>query len=230
MQILPDWSLDLTPEDVLRGQGADPAQIRSRRPSLLAAAEWALQEGLPLLEPAVQVQEVAVAGLRHERLDLAGGKALTGQLIVQHLAGAARVTVCLGTIGDQLETVASGVMPGDPLLGLALDGLGNAAVEQLATRLCSRLENQARSQGLETSLPLSPGMLGWPVDPGQRQLFSLLDPAALGVRLTDSLMMVPAKSLTFVVGFGQRLAYQGRTCDFCSLKDTCRYQDHYPSL
>ena len=73
-------------------------------------------------------------------------------------------------------------------------------------------------------------MLGWEVDPGQRQVFALLDAAQVGVRLTSSYMMSPNKSLTLVLGMGENLTTQGRTCDYCSLKETCRYQDHYPAL
>jgi hypothetical protein len=41
-------------------------------------------------------------------------------------------------------------------------------------------------------------------------------------------MMVPRKSISFVLGIGQDLAGPRRACDLCSLHETCRYQDHYP--
>jgi hypothetical protein len=70
-------------------------------------------------------------------------------------------------------------------------------------------------------------MVGWPVEQGQPQIFDLLDADEIGVRLTESMMMVPRKSLTFVLGIGKKLIAGGRTCDYCSLKGTCRYRDHY---
>ena len=227
MAIYRDWDLALDVEQVLSGQGIDAATARTRRPALVEAARWALAEGLPLLEPVVQAETYRVDTIRHARVQFVGGGSLSGPLVSQHLAGAERVTLILCTLGSQMETVAGEVLRSDPVLGLALDGLGSAAIEALAAQACSRFESNALAEGLNSSIPLSPGMLGWPVDTGQRQIFQLLDAAAVGVRLTSGDMMIPVKSLTQVLGFGPGLAPQGRTCDFCSLKDTCRYQEHY---
>jgi len=230
MELFREWDLQLDVDQVLRGQGADPAVIRERNPALVRVAEWALVEGLPLLQPAVLARELVVEKVTHEKLKMEGGATLSGNLIVQHLAGAQRIVVLLCTIGSQLEAVVSELIQSDAVLGLALDGVGTAAVETLATQASSMFEERARAHGWQTSIPLSPGMLGWEVDPGQRQVFALLDAALVGVRLTSSYMMSPNKSLTLVLGMGENLTTQGRTCDYCSLKETCRYQDHYPAL
>jgi hypothetical protein len=227
MEIIRNWDLQLDIDQVLRGQGADPAVIRERNPALVRAAEWALAEGLPLIQPVVQARELAVEKVTHEKLKLEGGAVLTGPLIIQHLAGAQRIVVMLCTIGSQLEAVVSELIRSDAVLGLAMDGVGTAAVETLATQASSRYEESVMALGWQTSIPLSPGMVGWEVDPGQRQVFALLDASQVGVHLTSSYMMSPNKSLTLVLGMGENLTTQGRTCDYCSLKETCRYQDHY---
>jgi hypothetical protein len=227
MEIIRDWDLQLDIDQVLRGQGADAGVIRARSPALVRAAEWALAEGLPLIQPVVQARELGVEKVTHEKLKLEGGAVLSGPLIIQHLAGAQRIVVMLCTIGPQLEAVVSELIQSEAVLGLALDGVGTAAVETLATQASSRYEERARTLGWQTTIPLSPGMVGWGVDPGQSQVFALLDASQVGVRLTSSYMMSPNKSLTLVVGMGENLITQGRTCDYCSLKETCRYQDHY---
>ena len=86
MPLLRDWELNLDVDLVLRGQGADPAVIRARRPALVATAEQALQEGLALLDPSVAYAVYPAEGLRHERLALQDGRYLAGALIAQHLA------------------------------------------------------------------------------------------------------------------------------------------------
>lgn len=224
--ILDDWNLSLTVDHVLRGQGMDPAVARARREKLVEAAEWALKESLPLFRPRVVVREYAVDGLRHKRLRLDGGS-LEGPLIVQHLAGAKRVAVMVCTLGPDLEAVTSELMRSDAVLGMAMEGAGTAAVEMLSVLACNRLEAGAKAEELHASIPLSPGMVGWPVDPGQRQVFALVDASEIGVRLTASLMMSPRLSVSQVVGFGEEKMLEGRACDYCSLKDTCRYQDHF---
>jgi hypothetical protein len=227
MPLLRDWNLPIDVDQILRGQGADPAAIRARRPALVQAAEQALQEGLVHLAPVAAYRELAIESLRHERLVLQGGGELTGPLIAQHLRSAQQVVILICTIGDALERLVSRAMSEDPVRGLALDGLGSAAAEGLAAAAATHFEDRAKAQGLQTTIPLSPGMVGWPVEEGQAQVFSLVDADQAGITLTPGGMMIPRKSISLVLGVGQDVAAEGRACDFCNLRETCRYQDHY---
>jgi hypothetical protein len=235
MPVLKDFkfSQTLNADHILRAQGADPQSIRIRRPAIVEIAEWALKEGIALLEPNVVYRQLRVKKLRHERLELEGEEggetrySLSGSLIAQHLGPAEQVVILVCTIGSMLESIASDVMATNPLQGWALDGLGSAAVEALALEATNYFEENSASQGLQTSTPLSPGMIGWPVDQGQGQIFSILDTRPIGVFLTSDSLMIPRKSLSMVLGFGVQIDQAGRTCDFCNLKETCRYQNHY---
>lgn len=216
------WFLPLTLNDVLGGQGVRPD--KGHRPALLQAAGQALAIGAPLLRPAVLMRRLAVRGLRHERLLLEDGTTLSGPLVGSALGRARHVALVLCTLGKQLEEVIASVMPDNPLLGLALDGLGTAAMEILAAQACNRVEKQAAAQGLQVSLPLSPGMEGWPLDPGQVEMFAALDGEQIGVTSNESLMMRPRKSLTFALGIGKDVTIEGDPCNYCSLHETCRYR------
>jgi hypothetical protein len=227
MPILRDWNLEIDADMILRGQGADPRLVRARHPALVALAEQALADGLPLLQPAVAYRQLPVESLQHERLTLAGGATLTGPLVVQHLGSAEQVAVVLCTIGAALEQRVSELFASEPTFALALDGLGSAAVEALATAACRHCESLAVAEGLQTSLPLNPGLTGWPLAEGQRQIFALLDGQPIGVTLTASSLMLPRKSTSFVLGLGHGLASGGKPCDYCSLQATCRYQEVY---
>ncbi len=212
---------------VLRGQGADAAILRARRPGLVEVAEEALRESTSLLEPRVVYEIYPVEGIRHERLLLVGGQHIQSRLIAQHLAPANQVIVILATIGRALEEQARRVWDANMVYALALDGAGSAAVEALANAACRYFENQALNAGLQASIPFSPGMVNWPVEEGQPQIFNLLGGAGSVVQLTPSYIMVPQKSLTMVMGTGTDLDSGGRTCDYCNMRATCRYQDHY---
>ena len=227
MPVMTEIEVFVEADKVLRGMGGDPAQLRARRPELVETAEWAIAEGSSLIEARISYSLFEVVSLSHERLSLGDGKILSGSLIIEHLAPSKQVAAILCTIGDPLEEVVSQLIMEDPVRGLALDGLANAAIEVLANKICHLLEEQAHESGLSTTIPLSPGMVGWPVDIGQRQIFSLVDAASIGVTLEESSMMRPRKSLSMVVGFGEEFTTKSRTCDYCSLKETCRYQDHY---
>lgn len=224
-------SLDLIydVDAVLRGQGADASVLRARRPALVEIAEAARQDSISLLQPRVVYRELAVEGVQHERLILQGNHKIESGLIARHLAAAQRVIVILATIGQALEEHVSKVWDADMVYALALDGAGSAAVEALANAACQYFEKKAAEGGMQVSIPLSPGMVDWPVSVGQPQLFELLGHAGEIVKLTQSFIMVPQKSLTMVLGIGADMKTSARTCDYCAMRETCRYQDHYTS-
>jgi hypothetical protein len=227
---MPIWNtqdLEIDVDAVLRGQGADPGAIRARSPRLVDLAIRALEEGHQLLKPRTLYRELDVETLRHERLVLDGGSTLSGGLISEHLGPADHVVLILCTVGEPLEVHAAEVSKDDIVYGLALDGVGSAAVEALANAACKYFEDQADEQGFQSSIPISPGMVGWPVEKGQPEIFEILEPAQINVHLTEYGLMMPRKSLTMVLGLGQTMNTAGRTCDYCAMRETCRYQDHY---
>jgi len=222
MEVRRDWKLVLDVDDVLRNQGADPSAIRSRRPMLVDLAQRALDAGQELLDPASVTRSLPVTGARHRRITVDGGVNLTGPLITEHLGGAERVVAMLCTIGGRLgEAVAS---CDDLAYALALDAVGSAAVDALCVAVCNRVEQEAITAGLQTSLPLSPGMEGWDVDPGQREIFSIIEPSAVNVTVSPGLEMWPLKSTTAVIGVGAGIAIKGAICDYCAMRDTCRHR------
>jgi hypothetical protein len=229
MPLLEDIDLVLDVDGALRGQGAAPDVIRRRSPHLVQVAERALEEGRPLLRPRVLYRYSEIVSLRHETLHLEDGT-LRGPLIAQHLAGARRIVTLVCTIGGQLSERVTELMGKDILYALALDGVGSAAVEALANAACRLFEDQVAAQDWQTTIPLSPGMVGWPVDEGQPQIFKLIDASEIGVSLTEGHVMLPLKSLSMVLGMGPELETGGRPCDYCSMRETCRYQDHYVPL
>ena len=222
--ILRDWQLSIDAAMVLRGQGADPAVIRARKPRLLEIAERALQEGQTLIEPAAVYRFKQVETMRHERLIFTEGVPITGTLIAQQLSPARYIALMVCTVGSAIDERISALMPRDPAYALALDGFGSAAAEALGVELCARLEQNAAQAGHCTSIPISPGMQGWPVDVGQPQIFSNLDTTAIDVTLNESGQMIPRKSTSMVLGFAPTPFASGTPCDFCALRGTCRYQ------
>lgn len=224
--ILRDIQLNIDADMVLRGQGADPAVIRARKPRLVEMAERAVQEGAALIEPAVVYRFAPIETVKHERLILTDGAPLSGSLIAQHLSPARYVAMIVCTIGAAIDDRISTLLPRDPAYALALDGYGSAAAEALGAEVCARMEQDAARSGHCTSVPISPGMVGWPVEVGQPQIFSNLDVDAIGVTLNDSALMIPHKSVSLVLGFAPTPFAAGTPCDFCALRNTCRYQHH----
>jgi hypothetical protein len=226
-QTLIDWELDIPIEDIIRMQSADAGKVIQRNPTLVLMAEKALVEGSSLLAPAVQYRVLKVEQLRHERLMLEAGVELQAKLLAELLKSAEYVVLALCTIGPGIDRLSKEQFTQNPVFALALEGFGSAAVETLATEFCALIDEKASQCGMTSSIPMSPGMVGWPVDEGQGQIFGILDASAIGVRLTESSMMLPVKTISLVLGVGEALSGDGSTCDYCSMRERCHYRDHY---
>ena len=82
------------------------------------------------------------------------------------------------------------------ILGLAIDGVGSTAVESLANEVCRDIELKAASEGFQTTIPLSPGMVGWGLEEGQPIIFDLLETDQIGVTF-NSFLSDDSPEITF---------------------------------
>lgn len=229
MPILRDWTLTITADQAIRGMGADPAAIRQRRPVLVDVAERAAVEAVALAEPAVIYRRLCVEKCLHHRLVLEAGPPLIGELVAHQLGAAEEVVTAVCTLGETLAECVKEFGPVDPVFAMALDGAGNAAIEALATEFCDVIDREAAQRGLQTTMPINPGMEGWPTGEGQEQIFALVDTRPIGVRLTGSALMIPQKSLSLVIGIGSDVRTGGSPCDYCAVRPVCRHQGAHGS-
>ncbi len=217
-------ALNFTVDMVLRGQGADPKIIRSRRPALVALAEKSIRVGQPFINPTILYETFKITKKTEQAHTLNDRWTISGKLITEQLKNAEQVTIALVTIGTQLETELARIgKEGDMALSLALDGLANAAVDQLSICLCNQIEQRAREVGMQTTSALGPGMLGWSVETGQPQIFNALHPDPEIIELLPSGMMNPRKSTSFAIGIGKNISSKERACEYCAMNATCRY-------
>ncbi len=102
MQFLHHSDLLIDADAVLRGQGADPAIIRARKPQLVGVAEDAIREAAPLMKPVVAYTQLDVVGRSPDRIELAGGAFFSGEQVARLLAQAEHVIAAVITIGRDL--------------------------------------------------------------------------------------------------------------------------------
>lgn len=126
------------------------------------------------------------------------------------------------TAGREYQQVHNKLSNGDDTLTLFIwDALGSCIAEATGDIM---------EQNVETELPdlphsnrFSPGYCGWPVKE-QIELFSLLPPNVCGIKLNDSALMYPIKSISGIIGLGTHIDTHKYGCQFCEL-DTC-YKKH----
>jgi hypothetical protein len=136
---------------------------------------------------------VAYIDSRTESSVVVDGVRFDSRVLRVNLEDAQRVFPFLGTCGTELHEWAAA--QGDVLQRYYADEIAEAALRQALGVLRAHLKARYR---LDRTSTMSPGSLpDWPLQ-AQRPLFALFGQAQdlLGVRLTDSLLMIPSKSVS----------------------------------
>lgn len=143
-----------------------------------------------------------------------------GQRIAERLGPLRLVAVFACTVGPGLGARARDLMGKDEgLEAYVYDAIASLAAENAAEALQRSAEEEAGERGLGATERYSPGYCGWPVSE-QARLFALLPPGACGIRLTESSMMVPEKSVSGIFGLGPGLSRRGYGCGQCD-RESC---------
>jgi len=140
------------------------------------------------------------------------------------------IAFCISTIGSGPETRVDDLLnAGDLFKGMILDALGSAAVSELSAKMAEIIYVKAKAEGLNTTRAFSPGAGSshWDIK-HQRFIFENIDASRLGVQLTPSYMMVPKKSISFIIGLGENIEQAPHlfSCEGCR-RERCPYR-HIP--
>lgn len=196
--------------EVLRLLGM-PAGGRSPRPSTVALIDEALVEARGLVE--------GRAVMRFSHAGLPGSA---------HVPAEAPLVAVVCTIGATLERRVAGLAAGgESARAAVLDAVGSAAAEAVAEASNRLVCQLAAPTDLRPRSRRSPGYGQWAVEE-QRPLFAFLAPEEIGVTLTVGCMMVPRKSVSYVVRLdGPEAGASGDRCSLCADGD-CPYRDIGP--
>ncbi len=147
---------------------------------------------------------------------------LSGESISKHLSGAVAVGVMAVTLGMGVERELKRLSLTDAMGQVIFDAAATAVVERAADAAEARLVADAAARGLYTTWRFSPGYGDFPLE-SQTTLLAALDAQRrLGITLTPSLLMVPTKSVTAVVGYFDEPQQKARPgCAACNLHDWC---------
>ena len=153
---------------------------------------------------------------------IAAGSDLSGSTAFE---GLERLAYCVCTIGPALEAEVTRLSKEDELIkAVVLDAAGSVAAESSAEYMDTRIREAAAEEGLSTSCRASPGYGDWDVSE-QRALFGLVPAERIGVRLSESAMMIPRKSVSFAIHIAEHPARlrSENSCRNCDRAD-CPYR------
>jgi hypothetical protein len=142
-----------------------------------------------------------------------------------YFRGDDKIALALCTIGDELENKVSELnQKGELARAVVLDAVGSVAAENAADFINLQICEWCQKRGWGTSQRFSPGYGNWPLE-GQKFIFSLLPAERIKVRLNQSCMMIPIKTVSFAIKIGEEFVSlsKKRICEICNLKN-CPYR------
>jgi len=156
-------------------------------------------------------------GRRH--LTLSGVDFEPGAIIAAQLRKGIRFAVLIASVGAEMDGwLHEQSAGGDVVAAYVADALGSVLAEAIVAFGLEWLERHVASEGLRITNSYSPGYCGWDVSE-QHALFSLLPDDFCGVRLCESGLMLPIKSVSAVVGIGPDAERRDYGCALCRKAD-----------
>lgn len=177
-----------------------------------------------LIKPTYTYSLKAIESIKGREVFVEDSLVFISRTISYVLSDCEYVAVFLATIGNDLGKESSKLMEKDEMLkATTLDAIGTEAVEKAADKLQDDIEKLAKTMGCQTTLRYSPGYCDWDVSQ-QKALFQALDSTSLGVKLTESCMMVPEKSISGIIGIGKFDVTKPPPClVVCGKRASCPY-------
>lgn len=154
---------------------------------------------------------------------------LEGKSIYNHLKNAKKVALLVGTLGIEVERRIRQYSLMAMSKSLILDACCTEYIEKICDLAECEIEEAVAKEGLILNRRFSPGYgdLSLEVQP---KLLSVLEAdRRIGVNLSETLLMIPRKSVTAIIGLfdDQKVARPRRkkiSCNDCSMKTTCDYR------
>ena len=141
-----------------------------------------------------------------------------GKIIMRQLRGSEAYALFICTSGTEYEAYLQRLKDnGDMVRVFIADALGSVIAEHCADQMEICVQESIDKLGWRHTNRFSPGYCGWHVSQ-QQLLFPLFGGRACGVSLTESSLMVPIKSVSGVIGLGEKVRKLEYTCGLCDFK------------
>ncbi len=199
-----------------RARVVDPLPIEVSRPMILLRLGYRRPSQVPektsrlldeviarargLLEPRAIYDVVDVEATDDGPIVIGGVLRTTSLSVRERLAGCRRALVFAATVGPALERWGHELLEaGEMTRSLLADAYASSAaialgleIETIATRLLAE-------EGLAATRRYAPGYGDWSLS-DQAPLYALLEASRIGLTLTEEFLMIPAKSISGVIG------------------------------
>ena len=141
-----------------------------------------------------------------------------GRIIERQLRSSEAYTLFICTSGVEFEAYQQQLKQADDMVRVFIaDSLGSVIAEKCADQMEIAVQESIDKLGWHHTNRFSPGYCGWHVSQ-QQLLFPLFEGHTCGVRLTDSSLMLPIKSVSGIIGLGKEVRRLDYTCGLCNFE------------
>lgn len=148
----------------------------------------------------------------------------TSKNLFKNLRDCEEIILFTATIGIETDRIIRKYSAVSPLNAVVAQATGTVAIEAWCNILCRRFEETEQCKGNYLRPRFSPGYGDFPLSV-QKRIFEVLDCSRkIGVTLTDSLLMIPSKSVSAIIGISKNnLNCTVHGCEICN-KTECEYK------
>ncbi len=174
-----------------------PDQVPERTALLIDAV---IAHGAGLLAPKAVCGEFDVVTMPPDRVEIAGAIRSASKSLHERLDGCRRVVLFAATIGPAAEAwVHELAEAGEMTRSLLADAYASAAAIAMGTAIERAALLRLKEAGLEATKRYAPGYGDWDLS-DQTPLCALVEASRIGITVTEDHLMIPAKSLSGVIG------------------------------
>lgn len=147
--------------------------------------------------------------------------ALKGADIARYLSGCCQATLFAATLGVAADNLVRVQEKTDLTRSLILDACATQLIEEACEEIEAKVRTEAAAEGLTASRRFSPGYGDFPLEIQPDLLAVLGAEKQIGLTCTESLILLPRKSVTAVIGLGKDVNSAESGCVGCAMRDSC---------
>lgn len=140
----------------------------------------------------------------------------TGNVITYLLKGSTRFSLFVATAGKEFQLYFDRLKKRDDMVETFIaDTIGSLIAERAGDIMELLLEKEIGTD--KHTNRFSPGYCGWSLS-NQKEIFNLMGGNPCGITLSDVFLMNPIKSISGIIGIGEKVNEKVYGCKFCELE------------
>ena len=149
---------------------------------------------------------------------------LKGKDIARHLSGCGQAVLLAATLGAEADTLIHKWKRVDLTRSYVLDACGTQLVEECCDEIQRQIQTEAAASGLVATQRFSPGYGDFLLDIQPNIIAALNADRRIGLTCTEHFILLPRKSITALIGLGEKTCRHMYYCNGCSLHKTCNFR------